>query len=132
MRVVEHGAGPGVEDGEQAGPGSEMLGIGGELQQGGGGRDHEPSVNVFLMRPGERTKLGRQGEGDEEVGTRQQSRALLVEPAPGLIGMALGAVAVATGVVAVAPGAAVITSAQMSPEGRGAAGLEVAGPDGRA
>ena len=58
MRVVEHRARPGVEDGEQSGPGAEVIGIGGELQQRLGGGTHEQAVDELLVGAGEAAKLG--------------------------------------------------------------------------
>src|SRR5439155_3428584 len=99
---------PRVEDSEQSGAGAQVPGIGGEFKQGGGGRGHEQPVDELLMRLGKATQLGGEGEGDEEVGAGQQARALFVQPASGLVPVALGTVSVVAGVVAVLPGAAVI------------------------
>ena len=78
------------------------------------------------MRSGECPQLGRQREGQQEVGARQQPRALPVEPALGLLAVTLGAVPVTTGVVAVLAGAAVITRLDVPAEAGGAAGHDVA------
>jgi len=124
--VVEQGPRPGVQDSETAGPGAEVAGVGGELEEGLSGRGHQQAVDDLLMRAGEAAQLGGQREGDEEVGAGQQARALALQPPAGLVGVALGAVPVAAGVVAVLPGATVITGSEVSAEGGGAAGLDVA------
>ena len=129
VRMVDHGAGPGVKDGEQAGTGSEVARIVGEFQERFGSRDHEEAVEDLLVRACEGTKLSGEREGDQEVGAGQEAAALPVEPSPGLIGVALWTMPVAARVVTVASDVAVVARAEMSPEGRRSARLDV--PHGR-
>jgi len=124
--VVGHRTGPGVEDSEEAGPGAEVVGIGGEFQQRLGCGAHEHTVDQLLVRSGEGSKLGGEREGSEEVRAREQMRSSVLEPASSLIAVALGAVPVAAGVVGVLAHAAVVAGAQVPAEGRGATGLDVA------
>ncbi len=124
--MVEQRARPGVEHREHPGTRPEVARVGGELEERGGGRGHEQAVDELLMRPGERPQLGRQGEGEQEVGAGQQAGPLPVQPAPGLVPVTRGAVPVATGVVAVLAGAAVITRPDVPAEGGGATGGDVA------
>ena len=124
--MVEQRARPGVEHGEYPRTRPEVARVGGELEERGRGRRHEQAVDDLLVRPGKRPQLGRQGEGQQEVGAGQQAGALPGQPAPGLLPVALGAVPVATGVVTVLARAAVITRLDVSAEGRGATGHEVA------
>ena len=132
VRVVGHGAGPGVEHGEETGPGAEVVGIGGEFQQRLGRGAHEHAVDEFLVRSGEGAKLSGEREGRQEVGTREQLRSSVLEPGSSLSAMTLGTVPAAAGVVSVLPYTAVIAGAQVSSESRGATGLDVAhGPQVR-
>src|SRR5437867_2972842 len=80
VRMIDHGAGPGVKDGEQARPGAEVIGIGREFQERSGGRGKDETVEDLLVRAGQGAKLGGQGEGDEEVGSWQETGSLPVEP----------------------------------------------------
>ena len=63
-----------------------------EREERGGGRGYEQAVDELLVRPGERPQLGRQGEGEQEVGAGQQAGPLPVQPAPGLVSVTRGAV----------------------------------------
>jgi hypothetical protein len=50
---------------------------------------------------GKLSQTGRQGEGEQKVGHRQQHLLLLLQPDLGILVLALGAMPVATGVIAV-------------------------------
>src|SRR5207247_7752775 len=52
VRMVEHGAGPGMQHRQDVRGSSQPLGIGGEGQNGGRGRAKQCSINNFLMLPG--------------------------------------------------------------------------------
>jgi hypothetical protein len=125
VRVVEQGPGPGVQDAEQAGAGAEVAGIGRQGEQGLGRRPEQEPIEELLVGPGDGPQLGRQGEGHQEVETRQQPGALALEPAVGLVGVTLRTVTVAAGVIAVRLGAAGVALAEVAPEGGGATGLVV-------
>jgi hypothetical protein len=82
------------------------------------------------MGVSEITELGRQGEGQQEVGTWQYPSALLLEPATCLIAVALRAVTIATRVVTVLQGTAIVALPEMPTESGGATALDVAhGPE---
>ena len=61
--------------------------LAGSLEQGG--------VHHALMASGQRAQLGRQREGDQKVGARQQAVGLLLEPGLGLLVLAGRAMPVA-------------------------------------
>ena len=93
VRVVEHRAGPGMQHAEQAGSRSEVAWIGAQFDHRGGRSPQQNAVDDFLMSAGEAAQLLRQGEGQEVVGTRKEPSSLKVEPALGIVTLALGAVA---------------------------------------
>src|SRR5207245_9409384 len=99
--------------------------ISGELEERRGRRRHEHAVHELLMRAGEGPQFGRQREGQQEVGAREQTGALPLQPALGLLPVTLRAVPVATGVVTVLARAAVITRLDMPTEGHRATGHDV-------
>src|SRR5262249_19042100 len=68
MRMVNHGACPGVKDDEKTGFGAEVTRIGGEFQQRLGRRGHENAVDDLLVGTGDRAQLGGEREGGEVVG----------------------------------------------------------------
>ena len=125
VHMVEQRARPGVEHSEQARTRPEVARVSGEFEERGGGRGHEETVDVLLMRAGEGSQLRRQRERQQEGRARQQAGALPVQPALGLLAVALGAVAVATRVVAVLARAAVIARPNVAAQGRSAAGHDV-------
>jgi hypothetical protein len=58
-------------------------------------------VHALLVLAGDLAELGREGEGQQEVGNRQEQFPLQLEPVFGSFLLAFGAVAVTAGVVAV-------------------------------
>ena len=125
VRVIPQVLRPRMQDGEDRGAGAEMLGIGRDAEQGLGGGSHERVVHHPLMGARDRAELLRQGEGDEEIGARQQPRPVAIEPAPRLLPVALGAVAIATGVIAVLGLVAVVALPEMPTARGGTTGDEV-------
>ena len=114
-----------MQDGEDRGAGPEVLRIGrdGELRLGGG--TEQRVIHRALMGAGHRAEFLGQGEGDQEVGTRQETGPVAIEPASRLLPVALGAVPVATRVIAILEGVAGIAPAEMSAPCGGATGGEV-------
>jgi hypothetical protein len=90
---------PGVEDGEEADLGPEVVGAGGDLLQGLRGGAEEQAVDHARVRQGDRVERRRQGEDEVEIFDGQQFRLAGLHPVGGGGGLALGAVAVAAGVV---------------------------------
>jgi hypothetical protein len=98
-----------VEHGQGADLGAEVTGITREFLDRRGGRAHEQAVEVRGGRAAQGTQLPGQGEGQEIGGAAEEEpSALALEPASGLLPVALGTMAVPASVVAIDPvGAAV-------------------------
>ena len=90
---------PGVEHGDAADLGTEMLRVGGDGLEGSCGRSEQCAVEFALVLQRQRRQFCRQGEDDVEIGDRQQVLAAIFEPRGALVGLALGTVAIAAGVV---------------------------------
>jgi len=71
VRVLGERRAPGVEDGEDADAGAEVLGIGRDGDQGLGGSLEQDVVDRGLVVIGDVGDLGRQREHDVEVRDRQ-------------------------------------------------------------
>jgi len=99
VRVKQHGARPGVKDGQNTKARAQILGIGRQLLQSIGGGLHQQAVDFLRMGSCEWAELGGQSEGHQKVGTRREAAALLLNPAFGLRLVTLRATAVATGVI---------------------------------
>jgi hypothetical protein len=90
---------PGVEDGEKADLGPEVLGVGGDLLQGLGGGAEEQAVATARGLQGDRVER-RWRSGDEvEILDGEEFRLAGLHPFGGVVGLELGAMAVAAGVV---------------------------------
>jgi hypothetical protein len=99
VRMKQHGARPGVEDGQGAEAGAQILRIGGQFLQGMGSGLHEQAVDFLGVRSSDWPEFGGQSKGDQKVRTLREAVALFVDPALGLRLMTLRAGAVAAGVV---------------------------------
>ncbi len=108
----------------QTDAGPEMLGVGGDGDQGLGGGLEQDAIDLCLVLIGDVGDRRRHGEHDVEVGRRQQLGLAGGKPLPGRCALALGAVAVAAGVVGDMSMAAVLTSRHMAAERRRAAVLD--------
>jgi len=106
--VVIEVAGPGVEDGEDAGSSSNPVRVLGDGQDGGGGGLLNEGVDLALMGAGEAAKFGGEGEGDQSVTARKKESLELLAPDLGRLQLAARAVAVTAGVVGVVDGATVV------------------------
>jgi hypothetical protein len=71
---------PGVEHRQKADPGAKMPGVGGDLQQGFGGRTKENAVDDPLVPQRQRSDQLRHGEYHMEVLDRQQFCSTLFKP----------------------------------------------------
>lgn len=123
--VKRHRARPGVQHGEQPEPRAELPWIRGKSLERARGGGEQGVVDLFWMTSGQGAQFSREREGDEEIGTLQQSLALPLEPTAGLLAVTLGTVSVAARVIAVAFAAAAIAAEAMSAEGGGTAAEEV-------
>ena len=84
---------------EDANPGAEMLGIGGDGQGGLGADPHQQVVDGLFVVIGDVGDGRRQGEDDVEVADRQEFGLALGKPIACGGALTLGAMAVAAAVV---------------------------------
>jgi len=68
--MVEHRAGPGVENGETPEARADVARIGGQALEGRRRAAHEDAVDDALVRERERAQIARQGEGHQVVWAR--------------------------------------------------------------
>ena len=101
VRMVGEITGPGVEHREDAEGSADPLWIVGEVLEGGCGFAQEQVVDGALVGACERAELGGESEGDELVGTGQESSAQAFEPELRRAIVTLWAVSVAARVVGV-------------------------------
>ena len=96
MRVLAQGSSPGVQHAREAKPTrADVLGVLRQLDQRGRGRLEHRVIALAWMRSDEAAQLLRNGERDQEVGTRQEFFQFHVEPLFGLVPLALRTMAVA-------------------------------------
>ena len=117
---------PGVEDGQEADLGPEVLGIGGDLPQGLGGGSGTAGRRPPGVLEGDRAERRREGEDDVEVFDGEQLGFPGLHPVGGGGGLALGAVAVAARVVGDLLMPALVALLDVSAQRGGAAGGDVA------
>jgi hypothetical protein len=110
-----------MEDGQEPDLGSEVAGVGRDLQQGPGGCLEEEAIDDPGVLKCQRGQELRQGEHDVKVGDGQQMRLLGLEPLGRLAALALGTVPVPAGVVGDLLCAAVVTCLDMASQGTGPA-----------
>ena len=130
--VVLQGLPPGVQDGQEADLGPEVLGVGGDLLQGLRGGPEQQVVDDPRVLQGDRPERRREGEDDMEVLDREQLGRPRLDPPRRLGGLALGAVAVAARVVGDLPVAAPVAGLDVPAQGRRAAAGQVASGRGAA
>ncbi len=115
---------PGVEDAGKADPGTEMLGVCGDGDQGLGGALEQDAIDRGLVLVGDVADLSGQGEDHVIVWHQQQLGPARGEPVLGRGALALGTMPVAAGVVGDVAMTAVLAGCDMAAEGRGAAALD--------
>ena len=120
--MEDEGAAPGVEDAEQGQLRVEVFGMGGQVLQGPGAGGEEQVAAEFEMRSDPVTERVGQGEGDQEIGEReQQTRSLPLQP---LVGVGLAAertIAVVAGMVEEMEARALWAGEEVAAQSRGAA-----------
>jgi hypothetical protein len=99
MRMMVQVLAPGVEHGDEADLGAQILGIGGDPAQRLGRGPEQDGVNRFLVLERDLGHRRRQGEHDMEVRHRQQLGLPGRQPLGADLPLALRAVPVAAGVV---------------------------------
>ena len=125
MRMVLEVLAPGVEDGQEADLGPEVLGIGGDLLQGLGGGSEQKAVDLPWVLQGDRTERRGKRKDHMKVLDGQELRFPGLHPLRRGGGLALGAVAVAARVVGDPLMPALIALLDVSAQGRGPAGGDV-------
>jgi hypothetical protein len=118
--MVEEGLSPGVEDGEKANPGAQVLGSSGDAQQG---------LRSGLAQEVVHDPVVLQGQGCQSVGAGKDAVArldrppftpALLQPLSGGQGLALGTMAMTTGVVGDGVVTAVVALSHVAAQGGGA------------
>ena len=124
VRVVGHCRAPAVQHGGGADASAEVLGIGGNREQGLGGGPEQQVVDDRLVLVGDWGDRGWQREDHVEISDRQQIGLAGREPIRRRRALTLWAMAVATRIVGDAAVAAVFAALDMAAEGRRAALLD--------
>ena len=99
MGMVAEGLAPAVQHRDEADPGAEMLGIGGDDAQRLGGCPEQDAVDDLLVLEGYGRNLGRQREDHVEIGHRQQVARARGQPVARDRALAFWAMPVAAGIV---------------------------------
>src|SRR3954465_809089 len=96
MGMILERAAPRMEDAGEAPPfRADELGVGSQGLDRGAGRLEHRGISDPLVLADEVAEPGRGGEGEEEVGTREQAIELVLGPGLGLGALASGTVSVA-------------------------------------
>ena len=121
MRMMMKVLSPGMQHRQKAYPGAEVLGVGGDLQQGFGCRTEENAINHPLVPQRQRRDQLGHGEDHMEVLDRQQLRSTLFKPSRSGLSMTLRAMAIAARAISNFAVAAPISLLNVTTEGRCAA-----------
>jgi hypothetical protein len=117
--MVEAVLSPGVEDGEKANPGAQVLGISGDAQQGlRSGLAQEVVHDPWVWQGQGRQSVG-EGKDDVEILDRQQFTPAILQPLSCGQGLALGTMAMTTGVVGDGLVTAVVALIHVAAQGGG-------------
>lgn len=108
MRMMVQVLAPGVQHGEEANLGAEVLGIGGDGAQGLGGGAEEKAVDERLVLVGNGGNVTRQREDDVEVLCIEELGAAILQPLRASQRLAARTMPVAAAVEGDAPVAALI------------------------
>ena len=125
VRVELKGLAPGVQHGQHAGAGAEVLGVRGHFEHRLGGAAEQQVVDHPGIAQGDRVEGIRQREDQVEVRHREQLGGAGLQPPCRGRGPAGGAVAVAAGVVGDLLMPALGAPQDMAAQSRGAAGGQV-------
>jgi hypothetical protein len=124
MWVMGERGTPGMQNGSEADPGPEMLGVGGDGDQRLGCGLEKDGIDLGLVLIGDVSDWCRQRENHMIVGHRQELGLAVDQPCLRRGTLALRAMAVAAGVVGDAGVVAVLAARDMTAERRGAAALD--------
>jgi hypothetical protein len=125
MGVINHGAAPGMQYGQDADPAADIARIGGQVHQRLGRRLHQDAVESFLVTAHQSSQLFGQGEDGVGVGHRQQFTLALLQPPSGIGGVAFGATAMAAGMIDPMAVAAACAFGHLAAEPFGSAGRDI-------
>jgi hypothetical protein len=114
-----------VQRRQYADPGPQVLGIGGQLEQGFCGGLHQKAVNLAWILKCDWTEDPWEREDNVKVGRRQQVSRLRLQPPRYRCALALGTVAVAAGIVSDLPVPALRALQDVPTQGCGAARRQV-------
>src|SRR6185295_3812286 len=123
--MIEQGASPGMEHGQNAQLTADKLGVPSQLLQRGGRAGEEQAIDGLLMGVSQRPQRLRQCEGQQVMGAGKQLFLVLGQPTFGLLTMAFGTMAVAARVIAVLRVTALVTFIEMTAAGRRAAADQI-------
>jgi len=90
---------PGVEHGQKADVGAQVLGVGCDPAQSGGRRAQQDAVDDFLVLQGDGSDLIRNGKDNVKIGNRQKLGAVFCQPLGPGQGLTLVTVAIGAGIV---------------------------------
>jgi len=124
VRVLGQRRSPGMQHGGEPYSRTEVLGVGGDGDQGFGGGFEQQVIDDRCVVVGDVGDRPRQGEDDMEIGHRQQIGLAVGEPLLGSSGLALWAMPVAAGVVRDAQVRAVLTAFDMPAQRRCSAAFD--------
>src|ERR1700682_618097 len=99
MRVVFEPLSPGVQDGEEANPGSQPFRIGGHFEKGFGHGPKQNSINDPRVLKRQRSQFMRQREDDVAIRNRQNLRGPIPQPLIACATVAPWAMTIAAGSV---------------------------------
>ena len=123
MDMIAHRPIPGMEDAHHPNRAAEPLRIQGERLERVRGRLEQQVIDEFLVRAGQRIERMGQGDGDEDIGDREEFFQLGVAPGIGPVAAACRTMAIAAGVIAVDVVLAVLAPEHLAPhQGRAAVG----------
>jgi hypothetical protein len=115
--MMEHPAGPGLKDSDEAGLAAEELGIGAEIANGSCALAQEQIVELAGVLEAMRTERFRDGDGDQIVRHGQEASLLRGRPVRSIAGAALGTVAVIAAMELVASAQAIGAMIDMPAKG---------------
>ncbi len=123
--MIEQGPGPSMQDGQHRQASADVMGIPGQLLQGGRRTVEQQTVEGLLLAVAQGTQSCGQREGQQIIGAGQESSPLLLQPTVGLFCVTLRTMPVAAGMIAVMLLPTVIPPIELAATGRGATAHQV-------
>jgi len=125
MRMINAGAGPGVQQRHDADLAADILGISGKLHKRLGRRFHENGIERLLVPANQPAQLLRQGKHHMKIHNRQQFRGSFLQPVQGVVAVTFRARPVLAGTVCLVFGGAGVALHQVAAERFGPAGRDI-------